>query len=111
MAISKTIIATATGLVVNKVELPDNWTGVEGEWPVPDGHYALSGDDGEIGDTWNGTKYIKRVMPAIPYDVARADAYASIGDQLDMQYHDLVNGTTTWKDHVAKVKTDNAKPE
>ena len=27
--------------------------------------------------------------------------YASIGDQLDMQYKDAVNGTTTWKDHVA----------
>ena len=29
--------------------------------------------------------------------------YATIGDQLDMQYKDMVavNGTTTWKDHVA----------
>jgi len=42
---------------------------------------------------------------------ARTEAYGSIGDQLDMQYHDLVDGTTTWKDHVAKVKSDNAKPE
>ena len=41
----------------------------------------------------------------------RAAAYASIGDQLDMQYWDAVNGTTTWKDHVAKVKSDNAKPD
>jgi len=35
--------------------------------------------------------------------------YASIGDQLDMQYHDKVNDTTTWKDHVAKVKSDYPK--
>lgn len=35
--------------------------------------------------------------------------YASIGDQLDMQYHDKVNGTTTWKDHIAKVKSDYPK--
>ena len=35
--------------------------------------------------------------------------YPSIGDQLDMQYHDEVNGTTTWKDAVAKVKSDNPK--
>ena len=40
----------------------------------------------------------------------RRDAYGDLGDQLDMQYHDNVNGTTTWKDHVAKVKTDNPIP-
>jgi len=28
-----------------------------------------------------------------------------------MQYWDSVNGTTTWKDAVAKVKSDNPKPE
>lgn len=47
---------------------------------------------------------------AIKYQSDRAAAYASIGDQLDMQYWDLVNGTTTWKDHVAKVKADHPKP-
>jgi len=31
----------------------------------------------------------------------RATAYASTGDQLDMQYWDSVNDTTTWKDHIA----------
>ena len=36
--------------------------------------------------------------------------YASIGDQLDMQYKDLINGTTTWKDHVAAVKAKYPKP-
>jgi len=41
----------------------------------------------------------------------RAVAYASIQDQLDMQYWDNVNSTTTWKDHIAKVKSDNPKPE
>ena len=40
----------------------------------------------------------------------RRTAYGSVGDQLDMQYHDNVDGTTTWKDHVAKVKADNPKP-
>jgi len=38
-------------------------------------------------------------------------AYPSIADQLDMQYWDAVNDTTTWKDAVAKVKSDNPKPE
>ena len=40
----------------------------------------------------------------------RQEAYGSIADQLDMQYWDNVNGTTTWKDHIAQVKSDNPKP-
>ena len=44
------------------------------------------------------------------YVQARQEAYGSIADQLDMQYWDSVNGTTTWKDHIAKVKSDNPKP-
>ena len=40
----------------------------------------------------------------------RRNAYCDLGSQLDMQYHDNVDGTTTWKDHVAKVKTDNPIP-
>jgi hypothetical protein len=44
------------------------------------------------------------------YIQARQEAYGSIADQLDMQYWDKVNGTTTWKDHIAKVKSDNPKP-
>ena len=41
---------------------------------------------------------------------ARRTAYGDLGSQLDMQYHDSVDGTSTWKDHVAKVKTDNPIP-
>jgi hypothetical protein len=44
------------------------------------------------------------------YIQARQEGYGSIADQLDMQYWDAVNGTTTWQDHVAQVKTDNPKP-
>ena len=47
---------------------------------------------------------------ALEYSRNRAEQYASIQDQLDMQYWDSVNGTTTWKDHIAKVKSDNPKP-
>ena len=45
------------------------------------------------------------------YKTARQEAYGSIQDQLDMQYWDGVNGTTTWADHIAQVKADNPKPE
>ena len=41
----------------------------------------------------------------------RDRVYPSIQEQLDMQYWDKVNGTTNWKDAVAKVKSDNPKPE
>ena len=40
---------------------------------------------------------------------ARINAYPSTGDQLDMQYWDSVNNTTTWADAIAKVKADNPK--
>ena len=40
----------------------------------------------------------------------RRNAYGDLGSQLDMQYHDSVDGTTTWKDHVAAVKTANPIP-
>tara|TARA_R100000781_G_C4034270_1_gene111676 strand:- start:132 stop:485 length:354 start_codon:yes stop_codon:yes gene_type:complete len=43
------------------------------------------------------------------YAEKRRRNFASIGDQLDMQYKDLLNGTSTWKDHVAKVKSDFVK--
>ena len=43
------------------------------------------------------------------YQRDRADAYPSIQDQLDMQYHDTVDGTTTWKDAIATVKSDIPK--
>mgnify|MGYP003673513285 FL=1 len=44
------------------------------------------------------------------YVQARQEAYGSVQDQLDMQYWDGVNSTTTWADHIAKVKSDNPKP-
>ena len=44
------------------------------------------------------------------YIQARQQAYKPIEEQLDMQYWDSVNGTTTWKDHIEQVKTDNPKP-
>ncbi len=40
----------------------------------------------------------------------RNRVYPSIQDQLDMQYWDKVNGTTTWQDAIAKVKADTPKP-
>lgn len=43
------------------------------------------------------------------YTHKRKTAYAPIQEQLDQQYWDAVNGTTIWKDAIAKVKSDNPK--
>ena len=50
---------------------------------------------------WNDTEYQRN----------RSTSYPSLQDQLDMQYWDSVNGTSLWKDAIAKVKTDIPKPE
>tara|TARA_A100001035_G_scaffold10644_1_gene7483 strand:- start:130 stop:558 length:429 start_codon:yes stop_codon:yes gene_type:complete len=43
-------------------------------------------------------------------NVERMLAYGDMGEQMDMQYRDAVNGTTEWKDHVANVKATTQKP-
>ena len=53
----------------------------------------------ELESEWAAQEYARN----------RASAFPSIGDQMDMQYHDLLNSTTTWKDAIAKVKADNPK--
>ena len=79
-------------------------------------------DEDDINQiTWlNGTTPIpkadieaKMVEVQAEYDAnqyQRDRVYPSIGDQLDMQYWDNVNGTTNWEDAIAKVKLDNPKP-
>ena len=65
----------------------------------------------EFVDKWAENERARQLdEEANGYKTARQNAYASIQDQLDMQYWDSVNGTTTWKDHIAKVKSDNPKP-
>jgi hypothetical protein len=44
------------------------------------------------------------------YQEPRRKAYPSLQDQADMQYHDAVNGTTTWQDAIAAVKVAHPKP-
>ena len=71
--------------------------------------------DGNVVDLDDSTVAAARTQldsdaAKVKYKSDRASSYASIGEQLDMQYWDALNGTTTWKDHVAKVKADNPKP-
>ena len=85
----------------------------------PTAEVSVSGNDINQIAWENGTTPIskadieaKMVEVQADYDAKqyqRDRVYPSIGDQLDMQYKDLLNGTTTWKDAVAKVKSDNPK--
>lgn len=56
-------------------------------------------------------KELEADYDAKKYQRDRAPEYPSIQEQLDMQYWDAVNGTKKWQEAVAKVKTDNPKPE
>ena len=85
----------------------------------PQAEVSVISEDYETIQWHNGTTPIskadieaKMVELQADYDAKqyqRDRVYPSIGDQLDMQYKDLLNGTTTWKDAVAKVKSDNPK--
>ena len=85
----------------------------------PNAECSLTNRDINTIEWHNGTTPIpkadieaKMVEVQADYDAKqyqRDRVYPSIGDQLDMQYKDLLNGTTTWKDAVAKVKSDNPK--
>ena len=73
-------------------------------------HVGFEYKDGKFSDPFALTDEQKAAKAAVQYQFDRKNAYATIAEQLDMQYWDAVNGTTTWKDHVAKVKADNPKP-
>ena len=68
-------------------------------------------------DAWAQASYDKEVADDIRtnggasanYATYRVEAYPSIGDQLDMQYKDALNGTTTWKDAITAIKTKYRK--
>ena len=63
-------------------------------------------------DCTNGLKALQDAwdLENDSYKSKRRSEYPSTEDQLDMQYWDKKNGTTTWVDAITKVKTDNPKP-
>ena len=88
----------------------------------PSAECSINSEDVEQITWLNGTTPIssedilaKQAELQVEYDAKqyqrdRAKAYPLIGDQLDMQYHDKVDDTTTWKDAVKAVKDANPKP-
>ena len=75
------------------------------EWILPEGKTLPSQEKIDAK-----REELKAEYDAKKYQRDRITRYPSIQEQLDMQYWDSVNGTTTWKDTIAKVKSDNPKP-
>jgi hypothetical protein len=98
-----------------RIIFDDNGRSVSSHWPIndeEDTENVYDVDPSPIG-VWqiNG----ETITPLdrtdlMTYSDNRIQSYGSIGDQLDMLYWDAVNGTATWKDHIAEVKSTYPKP-
>lgn len=75
----------------------------------------LSNNPDDFGITWAQVSEKLTELLAVwhtkDYYRARAEAYPTVADQMDMQYWDAENSTTTWKDAVEAVKAAYPKPE
>jgi len=65
--------------------------------------------DAQIGWSYIGGAW-KAPEDTRTYAEKRAEAYPSLEEQADMQFHDLANGTTTWLDAIQAVKDAYPKP-
>ena len=75
--------------------------------------YELDRERRNIKHSGNPSRLYDPSDPVYDYCYARCNGpsgYATIGDQLDMQFKDGLNGTTTWADHIESVKTAYPKP-
>jgi hypothetical protein len=68
----------------------------------------------KVGDEWHQVTTMGPALPPPPdpkpgddnynYATLRRRDYPILGDQFDMQFHDLIDGTETWKDAIQAVK-------
>jgi len=90
----------------------------------PDAQVTVNAEDYNQITWYNNTPVIskediqaKQAELKVAYDAKQyqrdrvgEDGYPSIGDQLDMLWHDKKDGTTTWEDAVQAIKDANPKP-
>jgi hypothetical protein len=83
-----------------------------------DAQVSVSGDNIDTciiewhdGNPTNITKdQIKAKINETAYQRNRKSEYPTIQEQLDLQYHDAINGTTKWKDKIKSIKDKYPKP-
>jgi len=83
-------VGSIVGMIEVEEEFDSAWTGKEN---------CVFYENGTITFTENADYADRRVA-----------AYPSTTDQLDMLYHDKINGTTTWEDAIAAIKAQYPKP-
>ena len=83
-------IGSIVGMIEVEGEFDSAWTCKEN---------CVFYEDGTITFTENADYVSKRIR-----------AYPKINEQLDMLYHDKIDGTTTWEDAITAIKTANPKP-
>lgn len=87
--------------VLEEVFFPQFQHTLEVVTPIgPTGYYsALAHIKSFTFDEWKKLRYRE----------FRRARYASLAEQMDMRYHDEVNGTTTFVDHITSVKETYSK--
>lgn len=75
------------------------------------------------GSTYDGLEWLSQDIPKpsleeleneirrISYKHQRAVEYPPLVDQLDMLYHDKIDGTNTWQESIQAVKDKYPKPQ
>lgn len=106
---AKMCLITFVGTIMEIVEPGQEYEIYEGDGATM--KWVLSADD-DVTLDWimKDGAFVERNAPPVDYSMRRKVAYGDIGEQLDMMYHDQIESTTTWKDHIAAVKAANAAP-
>lgn len=106
---SKKCLVTCLGTIMEIVDPGQEYEIYEGEGATIK-WIDCSNDSVTLDWIMKAGVFVERSGPTIDFSLRRKVAYGDVGAQLDMQYKDALNGTTTWKDHIAAVKAANAAP-
>ena len=106
---AKECLVDYTGRISQIVEVSEKFEIYEGENATS--KWVTCAQD-EVTTLWYMKEgaFVQIDTPAADRAMVRKVAYGDIGEQLDMQYRDAVNGTTEWKDHIATIKAANLAP-
>ena len=106
---SKKCLVTCLGTIMEIVDPGQEYEIYEGEGATIK-WVDCSNDSVTVDWVMKAGVFVEKSEAPVDFSLRRKVAYGDIGAQLDMQYKDALNGTTTWKDHIAAVKAANAAP-